>query len=319
MSTHNLAEFDVPRKTLQSTRRNGYLYALGAASIWSGFILVSRLGGISPLLPHDIMAIRYVTCTLIVLPFWIFKFRFNLLDPKLIFCSLIGGLAYALCTLRGFQTTPASHAAVLLPGLMPLFILVLTYVINGEKHHLAKWCGVLVITLGVGSLLWQQMCSGKMMYGGHGWLVASAFCWAVFSVLVKRWNISPWLATIGLAVITCIIYLPVYIFSLQKNITVSSWPHLWQDILIQAFYQGLLATVIQMNFYVKAVQSIGPSSMGTVMSIVPILSGFSALFVFNEPLTPELVVALILVSVGAWIADTTLFQSKGELHAVREY
>jgi len=286
------------------TSQNGYLYGLGALLIWCGFILVSRMGGISELQAYDVIAIRYVTCAGILLPIWWFKHRFNLLNAKLIASSLIGGLAYALCTFRGFETAPASHAAVLLPGLMPLFIITLSFVINGERPPLQKWLGIAVITLGVGALFWSYFSQHQVLSSGHGWLVAGALCWALFTVLIKRWGVTPWQVTVSLAVITCVLYLPVYVLFLPKAISTSIWP----DILLQAFYQGVLATIVQMILYVKAVQAIGPSSMGAMMSIVPVLSGLLAIFIFKEAVTTELITGLILVSFGAWLAHRKLFK-----------
>ena len=40
---------------MDNSTRQGYLAAFGAVLIWSGFILVSRMGGISPLLSYDLI------------------------------------------------------------------------------------------------------------------------------------------------------------------------------------------------------------------------------------------------------------------------
>lgn len=282
----------------------GYLFALGAVLIWSGFILVSRMGGISPLLSYDIIAIRYVTCASLLLPVWWFKYRFNLLQPRLIICSLIGGLAYALFAFKGFELTPASQAAVLLPGLMPMAIILLSTLINKESHPLSKWLGIMLITLGIGTLFWQEFQLKGQLSTGHLSLAGAALCWAIFSVLINRWNISPWQATVSLALITCVIYLPIYISWLPKNISAD----LWQDIVTQAFYQGFIATIVQMLLYVRAVQLIGAPQMGSMMAIVPILSGLSAIQVFNESLRLELLAGMLLVSLGVWLAHSRKFQ-----------
>lgn len=294
-------------------KRQGYGFAFAAALIWAGFILVSRMGGMSELLAFDVIAIRYVTCAAILLPIWWFKFRFKLFTPRLIICSLIGGLAYALCAFSGFQLASASHAAILLPGMMPLFIIALSFLINKESHGLQKWLGVSVITLGVIVLFAGELnvFSGALDFNittflGDIWLVAAAFFWAVFSVLIKRWEITPWQVTVSLALLTCLFYLPVYIVFLPKALSQAGW----SDILLQAFYQGIMATIIQMIFYVKAVQKIGPSEMGAVMSIVPVISGIAAIIVFNELLTVELVIGLVLVSLGAWLAHSRYFGRK---------
>ena len=124
--------------------------------------------------------------------------------------------------------------------------------------------------------------------------------------MVKRWGITPWQATASLAMITCLIYLPLYILFAPKQLSID----LWRDIAIQSVYQGFFATVVQMLCYVKAVQLIGPSSVGSVMAIVPLISGVAALFLFNEPVSIALISALVLVSLGSLIVHTKLSPKK---------
>jgi len=283
-------------------KAKGYFCALAAVLIWSGFILVSRMGGISPLTAYDIIAVRYVSCAAFVFPFWFFWQRFNLFQPKLIICSLIGGLAYALCTFNGFKVTPASHAAVLLPGLLPISIALISTLMNKERHSAVKWLGIIMITFGIMVLFWNEFQKSGSLSVGHGLLVGAAVCWATFSVLINRWNISPWQVTVSLAVITCVVYTPVYLMYLPKNISTD----LLHDIGVQVFYQGFLATIVQMLFYVRAVQLIGAANMGSMMAIVPILAGFSAIYIFDEKLNSELIFAMLCVSLGVWVANSKL-------------
>jgi drug/metabolite transporter (DMT)-like permease len=288
---------------MQQAQRQGYLAALAAVIIWSGFILVARIGGISQLLSYDVMAIRYVSCALLVLPFYLFKYRFNLFQPKLILLSLIGGFSYALFVFKGFELTPASQAAVILPGLMPVLIIVLSVFINKQSHPVTKWLGTAVITLGVTLIFWQEFSVHGEFSLGHLSMGAAALCWALFSVLLTRWHISPWQATVSLSVVTCLLYMPIYLLWLPKNISLNLWP----DILLQGFYQGVLAATIQVMLYSKAVQLIGAAGMGSMMAIVPVLAGVSALYLFDETLQPTLLFAMILVSFGVWLANTTRF------------
>lgn len=288
---------------MQNTAVKGYLCALGAVIIWSGFILVSRQGGISPLLSYDVIAIRYLTCSALLLPFWLFWKRFNLLRPKFIISGLIGGLGYALFAFKGFEEAPASHAAILLPGLLPIVIALLAALLNREQHATGKWLGIAVITSGILILFGQELQQSASLSIGHLCLMGAAVCWGIFSVLITRWSITPWEATVCLAVVTCAFYLPMYLFMFPSNLSVE----FMDEIALQAFYQGFLATIVQMLLYVRAVQLIGAANMGSMMAIVPILSGLSAIPVFDEPLTAALVASLICVSVGVWLANSPKF------------
>lgn len=277
----------------------GYLFGLVAVLIWSGFILVSRFGGIGPLLPADVIAIRYFTCATLLLPVWLWLHPFNLFNRKLIIAALIGGLGYALCAFQGFQTTPASHAAILLPGLLPLFIAVISFVSNNETFTPVKWIGIGLISGGIFTLFWNDILTADGVKGGQLWFLGAALCWAVFSVLIKHWQISPWQATVSLAVVTACVYLPVYGFFMEKHISLQHWQH----IALQAFYQGFMATIVQMLCYVQAVRYIGPANMGSMMAMVPLLAGFSAIALYDEPLTGALLACLFLVSSGVWAAN----------------
>ncbi len=279
----------------------GYVFATIAVLIWSGFILVSRFGGIGPLLPADVIAIRYATCSLLVLPVWLFVYRFNLLNIRLIVAALIGGLGYALCAFQGFQTAPASHAAILLPGLLPLFIALISYFSSAEAFTPIKWIGITLISVGIFCLFWFEILATDGVSGGQLWFVGAACCWAIFSVLIKRWQISPWQATVSLAVVTALAYLPFYVLVMEKNISVEHWQH----VALQSVYQGFLATIVQMLCYVQAVRRIGPANMGSMMALVPLIAGFSAVMLYNEPLGTPLITCLILVSLGVWIANIT--------------
>ncbi len=277
----------------------GFLFGGIAVLIWSGFILVSRYGGIGPLLPYDIIAIRYGTCSLILLPVWLTVQRFQLLTLHNIMIGLVGGLAYALCVFQGFALTPASHAAILLPGLMPLVIGLLSFGLGEEHFTGLKSLSIALISFGVIALLWQALPSQSNSVMGYVWLAGGASCWALFSVLVKRWGINPWRATISLALVTSLFYLPVYILWLPKNIAWEYWP----DIALQMVYQGILATIIQLVCYVKAVQLLGPRRMGSLMALIPIIAGTAATIIFQEPFHWVLLASLILVSCGVWLGN----------------
>lgn len=290
---------------MQAHIKKGYLCALGAVLIWSGFILVSRKGGISPLLSYDLIAIRYFTCATLVLPFWLFWKRFNVFKPRFILSALVGGFAYAVFAFTGFKLAPASHAAVLLPGLLPLVIIVASVVLNKERHPLSKWLGIGIITSGIALLFWLEYRQHGSLSLGHLSLAAAAACWGAFSVLINRWNIKPWEATVSLSLVTCAVYAPIYLTFLPKKISLE----LWQEVALQSVYQGFLATIVQMMLYVRAVQLIGAAQMGSMMAIVPILAGFTAIPLFNEPLKLELVLALLLVSFGVWLTHSKTFQA----------
>src|SRR5574338_1197789 len=105
--------------TPQRSHIQGYLAAAGTVAIWSGFILISRLGGKSALTPYDVLALRLGTAALLLLPFAGSLPAGAWGDRKLWGLALAGGLLYGLLVYAGFKAAPAAHGAILLPGLQP--------------------------------------------------------------------------------------------------------------------------------------------------------------------------------------------------------
>ena len=289
---------------MDNNRLIGMLCALLAALIWSGFILVSRMGGISALTSYDVIAIRYATCAFLLFPIWLLFFRFNLLKFKFIASACIGGLAYALFAFKGFEKSSALHGGILLPGLIPVFVAIFSLIIVKTKLSRNKAIGLSLIMLAISLLFYSELMktSGvstqETILGDMCFIMAAVF-WALFTVLINIWNISPWQATCSLAFISCALYLPVYLIWLPKNIEQVPL----SEIGLQVIYQGFLATIIQMLLYVKAVKLIGAQGMGTFMALVPVFAGIMAVMILGEHATWYLWSALLLVSLGVLISN----------------
>jgi drug/metabolite transporter (DMT)-like permease len=277
----------------------GLLCALAAALIWSGFILVSRIGGISALTPYDIIAIRYITCAVLLFPVWLIFFRFNVFRFELIMSAAIGGLAYAIFAFKGFELSSALHGGILLPGLIPVFVSVISMVLIKAKLGRNKSIGLWMIIIAIVILFYSELLKSKNIPVGDLYFVISAFFWALYSVLINIWHITPWQATCSLAFITSLVYLPVYLIALPKNIEQASF----NDIALQIFYQGFLASIVQMLLYVKAVKIIGAQGMGSFMALVPVLAGGFAVMFLSEPATWYLWGAMLLVSLGVLVSN----------------
>lgn len=285
----------------QRQQQHAYLAAFGTVAIWTGFILISRLGGKSVLTGLDILALRLGTASLLLLPFagrlppgaW--------RDRRLWGLALLGGLLYGLCAYAGFKLAPAAHAAILIPGLQPFLIALLVWWIAGERPVARRWWGYGLLAVGVlcaavpvlqADWQWQQLI-------GDGLFLAASLAWALYSVLGKRWGYSPWTLTCFVALASAAVYLPVYALLLPKQLLQAS-PAL---LLLQALYQGLGPTIIAMALYLKAVAELGPARTGALIALVPVLAALGAVPLLGEPLTPWLLAGALAVTAGAYLAS----------------
>jgi drug/metabolite transporter (DMT)-like permease len=280
-----------------SAASRGYLFAAVAVALWSGFILVSRLGGISRMTAFDITAVRFATAAVLLLPVWLARAGAPIFNRRTAALALTGGVGYALLAYSGFKLSSAVHAAVLLPGLMPFGIAIVARLVLGERPSSSRLIGLVVIGAGVAFLALDAFRTGTGSWVGDLLIVASSLLWAVYTVLLRRWSINPWDAAIGVTALSALVYLPIYVSFLPKAILVTPW----SDIALQAFYQGALAPIVAAVVYIRATALLGPTRIGTLMALVPAISGIAAAFLLGEALSPWLIAGLAAASTGAWV------------------
>ncbi len=282
---------------MPSSLRLGYALAALIVAIWTGFIVVSRLGGTGHLTPFDVVAIRLGTAALLVLPLWLRGMR--RLDGPIAALTLTGGLGYTMLAYSGFHLAPAAHAGILMTGSQPLTMALCAWAVTGERPSPRRWAGIAIIILGGTALSWSAFGHGLSTWPGDLMFLGASLCWALYTVLARRWAVSPLDVTVNVAVLAAALYLPVYAVALPKHIAAAS-PG---EIVLQALYQGALAAVIQMVIYMRAVELLGPTRMGMLVALVPILAAFAAMPILHEPLTAPLAVSMVLVSAGVLVGN----------------
>ncbi|QOZ82316.1 MULTISPECIES: DMT family transporter [Chromobacterium] len=278
--------------------RQSYLAAFGAVAIWTGFNLVSRLGGKSALAGTDMLALRVGVAALILLLCGGLP-RGALRDARLWLLTLLGGLGVSLFAYSGFKYAPAAHGGLLLPGMQPFLVALFAWLLAGERLQRHKLPGYALIGAGL-ALSALPLFSGA---GGDSWkgdllLLLASVSWAAFGVLARRWAYPAWPLTRAITIMAALIYLPVYLLWLPKHLAAASWPTL----LFQAAYQGGAAAIVAMLLYLRAITALGAVRVGMLFALIPVLAGLLAAPLLNEPLTGYLAAGLACVSLGAWLA-----------------
>ena len=194
----------------------GALYGLAAVSIWSGWIVVARLGLQTNLTPWDIAALRFGVAGLLLLPYVVSR---GLALKRLGWIGLaaivIGGGAPVLLANAGLLFAPAAHAGALFPGVMPLAVALLAAALLHEPFTGAKKIGFVLILLGIvgiASAAGSAIGSGQSI--GHALFLGSAVAWACYTVAMRHARLDG-LHAAGIAAVGALfLYMPVY-FALE--------------------------------------------------------------------------------------------------------
>lgn len=280
----------------------GYLYAAITLLIWSGFVVVSRLGSTGTLTPYDIDALRIGTSALVLAPWWLPRLLKSGLRQLRWYQSLtlamLAGITYPLASYTGFQISPASHGAVLISGMLPFFTSIFAGLLLGERPNRIRLLSLALILTGVMILLFTSMATlpaGQSTLKGDLFLLAASCLWSLFTVLLKLWQVRAFDVTLGVAAVSSLIYLPVFALFLPSHLSTASW----QEIALQSFYQGFVVVCVAMWTYAKAVELLGSMRVVIIMSGVPVVGALLAVPILGEALTPGSALGAAIVFLGA--------------------
>jgi drug/metabolite transporter (DMT)-like permease len=197
---------------------------------------------------------------------------------------------------------PAGHAAVLLPGSLPLWTAVLAMVFLGAHITRARALGLVLIVLGdllVGGSSLLRAFDGGEVWKGDLLFMSAAFCWSCYSVLARHFMLDAVRATVAITVFAFCIYVPVY-----GLLLVMQWvPGRFLDaplgqVVFQMAFQGIGSVVVSGISFTRMIQHFGPVRSTMMTAVVPGLAALSAVLLLGEPLGWNLALGLALVTMG---------------------
>jgi len=279
----------------------GALYGLAAVSIWSGWIVVARLGLKTSLTPWDIAALRFGVAGLLLLPYVVSKgLALKRLGWLGLAAIVLGGGAPVLLANTGLLFAPAAHAGALFPGVMPLAVALLATVILHEPFTDAKKIGFVLILLGVLGVAWSA--GGAIGFGqtiGHALFLGSALAWACYTIAMRRARLDG-LHAAGIAAVGALfLYMPVYLFVEGLNFTKAPW----SDLALQAFVQGLQRGIASLVFDGRAVSILGASSGAAFAALSPAMTAVMAIPILGEWPAAIDWMAISSISAGVYVVS----------------
>jgi drug/metabolite transporter (DMT)-like permease len=275
-----------------------------AVSIWASWSVITRLAVTTNLNAWDIAALRFGVAGLLLCP--VLARRGLALDrlgwPGLAVIVAGNGAPYALIAAGGLQFAPAYDQGALNPGCMPLFVALIATVVVRERLSTARKAGLSLISFGAIIIVawhsWNGSWSISRAFGDALFLLAS-FLTACFTVTMRQAKLEPLHATALVATGSLVIYLPIYVALYGTRLA-----HLTlAEFTVQAFFQGILVTIVALVLYGRAIAVLGASDSAAFGALVPALSALLAIPFLAEWPTESGWVAIVLVSIGVYLAS----------------
>lgn len=283
-----------------SARRStglGYLYAGLVVALWAGFSLSGRYAALASgvrLTPWDLAALRYSIALPIALIMYVAGPGRGLPWRRGIVVAVVAGLCFPLPAYVGFSYAPAAHAAVILSGTLPFMVAIGLTLIGAERWTQARLQSLAVLLLGIALLGYAAYVQGARPGAWRGDLLftIAAIAWAAFTILARRWALTPWQVVCTVGIWAGSIYLPIWAIALPS--------HLAQvpigTIVFQAVMQGLLVTVVSVILFTRALMLLGPERVSLVTALVPGVAGVLSMPLLGEELGLLDFAGLLLVS-----------------------
>ncbi len=292
----------------------GYLFAVGATAIWSANFIIAR--GLSDSIPPVSLAFfRWVVAVLAFLPFALKPLvrerhlvRGHL--PYLSVTALLGISVFnTLIYIAGHTTTAVNLSLIAIT--FPVFIVILSRIILGEKITVNKGVGILLVGTGVVMLITKGRPSILLEITfavGDLWMLSAAMIFALFSILLKR---KPEAMSILAFQFSTFILGLLFLFPFFAWEYLTSPPLVFEARTLGAIlYLGVFASLTAFFLWNNAIQTVGPARAGMIYYTLPLFSGILAHFILGEAIGALHLYSAVLIVSGILTANYSPRNSK---------
>ena len=295
-------------KPLVTKRNNFYPYLLLFIQpiFMASNIIVAR-GGVEYVPPISLAFWRWLFVFLILSPFLyseISKKKKFLKKEfyKLFFLGLMGcGICGAFPFIAGMSTTMANMGIIYTSS--PVFIIILSVLLFGEKIGLNRIIGLVVCLVGVVTIIVKGNINYLINFkftSGDIWMLGAAAGWALYSIYLINWKSKfslmgrfTLIAFFGfVSLFPFYLIEQIFIFKTNFNLTFLAW------VLFAAISPGIIAFTL----YTKVQRYLGASLTGFTLYLFAVYGAIFGIIIFEEMLMPFHYFGGALVFIGVYIA-----------------
>jgi drug/metabolite transporter (DMT)-like permease len=211
------------------------------------------------------------------------------------------GLFFVLYNIAIGYTTAARASLAL--ATLPLHTMVVAALLGIEPLTIRKSAGVCVAVLGVVAALASGLSTAPAgAWRGELIMTSAVFCMAFYNVLSRPFmqrSSALGFLTVGMGTGAAALLLVGSLtgsIAVLKSFGMAQW--------IAGVYLGIAGGALAFILWVLALQRASPTRVANTMTVNPIAAGVLAAQLVGEPITPDLVVGLVAVFAGIWIATT---------------
>jgi drug/metabolite transporter (DMT)-like permease len=285
-----------------------YLLLALASLFWAGNWIVGR--AVRDLFPPIALNFwRWLPVVVLLAPVALprLRGRWPVVRANLSLLLALGGFGVVLFTClvyEGLRTTTAVNAT-LLNSSLPLFMILCSWTIEGDRATPRQILGMVVSLLGI--LVIMQR--GDLLHlfrldfhAGDLLIIAAMPCWGIYSVLLKRRprGIDGLLLLFLVATAGIILLVPMTVAEafLRRPPTVTAAG------AASIFYLAVFASIAAYICWNRGVALVGPNRAGFTIHLLPAFATVMAILFLGEEVHLFHVVGILTILAGVWLATS---------------
>ena len=280
----------------------GLLCGLGAASIWGGMYVVSKVV-LEIIPPFTLVAIRLIlgmfTLALVL------ALRGGMKVTRAQFWQVfgVGFVGYGISLSLQFLGTKLSTAAngSLVTSATPAFVLLFAWILLSEKITTRKFMALFLATLGVVAVIDPRAAQlNPELFLGNLFLLGAAVTWALYSVLVRK--VTQNMDVMLFSLIAFAGGLPVVIPAGAWELNTVGVGAISLGVVGGVLFLGVISTALAMVLWNNAFAILDAGSASLTFFAQPIVGTLLGWFFLGEKITPLFLFGGVLIGIGILIS-----------------
>jgi drug/metabolite transporter (DMT)-like permease len=281
----------------------GLLCGLGAASIWGGQYVVSKIV-LDTIPPFTLVTLRLLLAALtLFIVLWIRGFP-HLSGQQALRVLGVGFVGYGISLGLQFLGTKLSTAAngSLVTSATPAFVLLFAYMILGERITTRRFMALIVASLGVVAVIDPRSAQlNPDLFAGNIILIGAAITWALYSVLVRR--VTQDTDVLLFSTLAFVGGLPVSLPAGAWELSTLGVGEISLGVIGGVLFIGIISTALAMVLWNTAFTYVDAGLASLTFFAQPVVGTLLGWLLLRERITPLFLLGGALIGVGLVISS----------------
>jgi drug/metabolite transporter (DMT)-like permease len=281
----------------------GILCGLGAASIWGGMYVVSKVV-LEIIPPFSLVTLRLLLGVITLAIVLLIRGFPNISRSQIWQVLGVGFVGYGISLSLQFLGTKLSTAAngSLVTSATPAFVLLFAWILLGEKITTRRLFALFLATLGVIAVIDPRSAPlNPDLFLGNLLLIGAAVTWALYSVLVRK--VTQNTDVLLFSLIAFLGGLPVVIPAGAWELSTVGVGEISLGVVGGVLFLGVISTALAMVLWNTAFAYVDASIASLTFFAQPVVGTFLGWLFLKEKITPLFLLGGLLIGIGLVISS----------------